>query len=122
MQIKVSARHGHLDAATHEKIREKVEKLLHYFERVSQIEVTVDLSGDEKKAEILLNAEHKHDFVAHAQAPDVLTAVAASIDKMKIQLNHYKEKIQDHRRDPAHGSIEGKKNAKTDDRDDTDGE
>ncbi len=117
MQIKVSARHGHLDAATQEKIREKVEKLLHYFERVSQIEVTVDLSGDEKKVEILLNAEHKHDFVAHAQAPELLTAVAATVDKMKIQLNHYKEKIQDHRRDPAHGSIEGKKNGKTDDRD-----
>lgn len=122
MQIKVSARHGHLDAATQEKIREKVEKLLHYFERVSQIEVTVDLSGDEKKAEILLNAEHKHDFVAHAQAPELMAAMAAAVDKMKIQLNHYKEKIQDHRRDPAHGSIEGKKNGKTDDRDANDDE
>ena len=103
VQVKVSVRHGHLDDATQADIREKAEKLLHYFERVSLIEVTLDLKGLSKKAEILLNAEHKHDFVAHAEAEDLLTAVAAAVDKMKHQINHYKEKIQDHRRNPPHG-------------------
>ena len=107
MQVKVSARHGHLDEATQTEIREKAEKLLHFFERVSLIEVTVDLHGLEKKAEILLNAEHKHDFVAVAEAPDVLVAVTAAVDKMKQQIKHYKEKIQDHRRNPSHGGPDG---------------
>jgi putative sigma-54 modulation protein len=102
VQIQISARHGHLDDATQAKIREKAEKLLHFFERVASIVITVDLSGDMMKAEILLNAEHKHDFVAHAEAEEVLPAVKAAVEKMKVQLTHYKEKLQDHRRDPSH--------------------
>ncbi len=103
MQVKVSVRHGQLDDAVQADIREKAEKLLHYFERVSLIEVTLDLRGLEKKAEILLNAEHKHDFVAQAEAEDVIVAMTAAVEKMKHQINHYKEKIQDHRRAPSHG-------------------
>jgi putative sigma-54 modulation protein len=109
VQVKVAARHGHLEVDTQEIIREKAEKLTHYFERVLLIEVTLDLRGADKKAEILLNAEHKHDFVSHAEAPDLLVAVNIAIDKMKQQLKHYKEKIQDHRRDPAHGGTESPK-------------
>jgi putative sigma-54 modulation protein len=107
VQVKVSARHGHLNDEQQAIIREKVEKLLHFFERVSQIEVTIDMRGDQKKAEILLNAEHKHDFVSHAEAEDLFVAVAVAVDKMKQQVKHYKEKLQDHRRNPSHGGPDG---------------
>lgn len=107
MQVKVSARHGHLGDELHGQVTEKAEKLLHLFDRVSLIEVTIDLRGDDKKAEVLLNAEHKHDFVARAEAADPLQAVAAAIEKMKQQIRHYKEKIQDHRRAPSHGGENG---------------
>jgi len=108
VQVKVSARHGHLDEAMKAEIEAHAEKLLHYFERVLLIEVTLDLRGENKKAEVLLNAEHKHDFVSHAEAEDPIIAVNAAIDKMKVQIVHYKEKLQDHRRNPSHGGIEGK--------------
>src|SRR5262245_55141959 len=64
VQIKVSARHGHLNDNHQQEIREKAERLLHYFDRITMIEVTVDL-GDKlrKKVEFLVDAEHKHDFV-----------------------------------------------------------
>lgn len=103
MQVKVSGRHGHLGDDHQAAIREKAEKLLTYFERVTLIEVTVDMRGPTKKAEVRLDAEHKHDFVAHGEADDILPAVAAAIDRMKVQLTHYKERVQDHRRDPSHG-------------------
>jgi putative sigma-54 modulation protein len=107
VQVKVSARHGHLTDELTAAITEKAEKLLHYFERVSQIDVILDLRGDSKKAEVLVDCEHKHDLVAHAEAEDVLVAVAAAVDKVKAQVKHYKEKLQDHRRDPSHGGTEG---------------
>ena len=107
MQVKVSARHGHLGDEMNQQIQERAEKLLHYFDRVAMIEVTLDLRGESKKAEVLLNAEHKHDFVAHAEAADPLQAVAAAVDKMKQQIKHYKERLQDHRRDPSHGGTNG---------------
>jgi putative sigma-54 modulation protein len=108
VQVKVSARHGHLDPAMQAEIEARAEKLLHFFERVTMIEVVVDLRGESKHAEVLLNAEHKHDFAAKAEAADPLTAVGAAVDKMKVQLKHYKEKIQDHRHNPSHGGPEGK--------------
>jgi putative sigma-54 modulation protein len=106
VQIKISARHGHLGEATQQFIREKAEKLLKYFERLTQIEVTVDLRNDlQKTVEFLVSAEHKHDFVAHETNPDILAAVDLVIDKLERQISRYKEKIQDHRRRPSMGDV-----------------
>ena len=98
MQIKVSARHGHLTEDHQREIRQKAEKLLHYFDRISMIEVTVDL-GDRlrKTVEILVDAEHKHDFVARDEHEELLGAVDLAVDRIKHQIHRYKEKIQDRR-------------------------
>lgn len=98
MQIKVSARHGHLTEDHQLEIRQKAEKLLHYFDRITMIEVTVDL-GDKlrKKVEVLVDAEHKHDFVARDEHEELLGAVDLAVDRIKHQIHRYKEKIQDRR-------------------------
>ncbi len=106
MQIKISARHGHLSEETQEFIRDKAEKLLRYFDRLTLIEVTVDLKSDtHKKVEFLVSAEHKHDFVAHEVNDDILAAVDIVVDKLERQISRYKERIQDHRRTPAMGDV-----------------
>ena len=107
MEIKISARHGHLSEATQAFIREKVEKLLHFFERLMQIEVTVDLKNENKIVEVLVSAEHKHDFVARERNKDVLAAVDLVMAKLEGQLRKYKEKIQDRRRTPSTGEVPG---------------
>lgn len=98
MQIKVSARHGHLNEDHQREIREKAEKLLHYFDRITMIEVTVDL-GDKihKKVEFLVDCEHKHDFVARDEHPELIAAVDLAVDRIKHQIHRYKEKIQERR-------------------------
>src|SRR5713101_7794685 len=105
VQIKVSARHGHLSEATQQFIREKAQKLLHFFERIMSIEVTVDLKNDLKLVEFLVSAEHKHDFVARESNNDILAAVDLAVDKLEGQLRRYKEKVQDHRRRLSPGEI-----------------
>jgi ribosome hibernation promoting factor len=105
VQIKISTRHGHLSDATQQFIREKAEKLLHFFGRLTMIEVTVDLKEEIKEVEFLVNAEHKHDFVAREGNKDVLAAVDLALAKLEGQLRRYKEKIQDHRRTPAAGDV-----------------
>src|SRR5947209_4436824 len=108
VQIKISTRHGHLSDGTQEFIRDKANRLTHYFERLMMIEVTVDLREDkngEKEVEFLVSAEHKHDFVAHAKHKDILGAVDLVLDKLEQQVRKYKEKIQDHRRTPAMGDV-----------------
>jgi putative sigma-54 modulation protein len=108
VQIKISVRHGHLNDTTQQHIRDKAEKLLHYFDRLTMIAVTVDLNRKEQKwVEFLVQAEHKHDFVAHDSHPDLLAAVDLVLDKLEGQLRRYKEKIQDHRRTPSTGEVAG---------------
>ena len=105
MQIKISARHGHLNDEAQQFIRDKAEKLPHLFERLTMIEVTVDLRGDEKHVEFVVQAEHKHQFVAHDQDANLLAAVDLVMAKIEGQLRRYKEKIQDHRGTPRVGGL-----------------
>jgi putative sigma-54 modulation protein len=103
VQTKISVRHGHLADDIKEFIKEKAEKLLHFFERLTSIDVTVDLKGDLKSVEFVVSAEHKHDFVARESHSDVRAAVDLVLEKLEKQLRRYKEKVQDHRRTPAMG-------------------
>ena len=109
MQIKISARHGHLDDATQEHIRDKAGKLLHFFQRIMMIEVLVDLNGDDKLVEFLVSAEHKHDFVASERNANLLAAVDLVLAKLEGQVRKYKEKVQDHRRRPHAGEVTGER-------------
>lgn len=103
MQVKVSTRHGHLSEESQARLREKAEKLLTYFGRLTMIEVTVDLQKDTRRVEIQVDAEHKHDFVAHEDHADLFVAFDAAMRKVEAQIHRYKEKAQDHRRDPSTG-------------------
>lgn len=99
-------RHGHLSDATQGKIRAKVQRLERYFERLTAIEVTVDLEQP-NHPEIHLNvsAEHRRDIVARESADDLMRAVDGAVQKAEQQIRKYKERIQDHHR-PS-GSLAG---------------
>jgi putative sigma-54 modulation protein len=98
VQIKISARHGHLSEATQAKIREKVDRLPRYYERVTSIEAIVDLEHHDKLGvELLVTAEPKHDFVAQETADELLKAVDAVVHKIEQQLRKYKERLRDPR-------------------------
>jgi putative sigma-54 modulation protein len=139
VQVKISVRHGQLSEATQKVIREKADKLTHLFDRLTLIEVTIDLKGvsagrpnerppvdsergpserglgkmveDKVKVEFVVQAEHRHDFVAHESHPEVLAAVDLALAKLQAQLRRYKEKIQDRRRTPSVGDVPGAREA-----------
>lgn len=97
MQINISARHGHLSAATQEKITEKVERIRRYFDRVTAIHVTADLDHRETPTvELRVSAEHCDDFVA-IETAELMTALDAVIHKVEHQLRKHKEKLTGHR-------------------------
>ncbi len=97
MQINISTRHGHLSDATQAKITAKLDKMSRLFERLTAIELTVDLEHrDEPQLDLKVNAEHKHDFIASEKA-ELMTALDVVIHKIEQQLRKYKERIQEHR-------------------------
>ena len=108
MQVAITSRHGTISPSAHEHITRKSEKLLTYFDRVTAINVTVDFSSDRVSVEILVDAEHRHDLVARETGEtgdNVIPVFDAALHKMEQQVRKYKEKIQDHRRDPALSEI-----------------
>ncbi len=102
MQVRISTRHGSLSDETQSKIRAKVEKLTRLFDRLTAIEVTVDLERrDEPSVDLRVSAEHRHDFVASIRSNDLLGSIDLVMHKLEQQLRKYKEKIQDRHRTPG---------------------
>ena len=99
MQVAITCRHGSIKPDLNEYITRKSEKLLTYFERVTQIQVTLDFLDGRVRAEMLVDAEHKHNFVAHCEGESATATFDSVLHKMEQQIKKYKEKVQDHRRD-----------------------
>ncbi|TWT85503.1 ribosome hibernation promoting factor HPF [Posidoniimonas polymericola] len=107
MQINVTTRHGHLNEATQEKFVTKAEKLLRLFDRLSAIEVVVDLKDANKpRVDVNVSAEHKHDFVSHDQGDNLIAVFDSALHKMEQQLRRYKDKVQTRNRDASVKRIE----------------
>ena len=111
MQVKIAARHGQLSPATQAKITEKAEKLLKYFDRVSEILVTVDLEHRDNhhgaiKVELQLSVEHAEDIVAAEVAGELFMALDSAVHKVEQQIKKLKEKMIDGHRQPGHKTFE----------------
>ena len=106
MQIQISARHGNLSDRTQEAIRDKVSKLTRFFNRLTSIEITVNLEHRETPiVDLQVSAEHKHDFVATAEEGGLMPSLDSAVDKISQQLRKYKERLQDRHRS-GHRQVE----------------
>ena len=103
MQIEISTRHGQVSEQTQVKITNKVEKLTRFFDRISAIEVTVDLEHREApRVDLRVSAKHKHDFVATTRSDNLMAAIDNVVEKMEQQLRKYKQKVQGRHRGSGH--------------------
>jgi putative sigma-54 modulation protein len=84
VQINVSARHGSLSPASQSKIATKVSRLKRYFDRLTSLEVTVDLQDRD------------------LPAVELWRSVDGAVQKMEQQLRKHKEKVRDHKHVQSH--------------------
>jgi putative sigma-54 modulation protein len=104
--MNISIRHGHVSDATQAVIREKLERVTRLYDRVSAIEMTIDLEHRDLPSVDLKVSAKKHDFVAVGEAENLLAAVDVAADKMEQQLRKHKEKVQDRHRTSGHKDAE----------------
>jgi putative sigma-54 modulation protein len=104
VQIEISTRHGELQPDQQRYLHDKAEKLLKYFGRLMAIEVAVDHGKHAWQVEILVSAEHKHDFVARESGSTPEVAMDQCVHKIEQQLRRYKERVQNHKGDVIHGA------------------
>ena len=102
MQISISTRHGHVSDETQAKIQEKLEKLPRLYDRISAIELTVDMEHRDAPSVDLKVSAKQHDFVAAASAANAIAALDVAVEKMEQQLRKHKQKLQDRHRSSGH--------------------
>ena len=101
MQIRISTRHGQMSEETRAKITGKVEKLARYFDRITAIDVTVDLEQrDKPEVDVRITAARADDFVAKERSNELMAAVDRTCHKLEQQLRKFKERVQQRHRQP----------------------
>lgn len=98
MEIIVSTKNGEINQMVRDKIQQKVKKLTRFFDRMTGIEVLVDLeSNQDPKVEVKVSAEETNDFFAADRGNNVISALESVVRKLETQLRKHKEKITGHR-------------------------
>lgn len=102
MNITVTARHLRVTEDMKARATECAQRMWKYFDRISKIEVVLDVDGDKYAAEMIVTAAHHVQCVGHAKDTDIHTALDKVAAKLERQLTKVKEKLLDHR--PSKGS------------------
>jgi putative sigma-54 modulation protein len=102
VEINISVRHGHVSDATQAMTREKLDRLTRLYDRITAIELTVDMEHRDAPTVDLRVSVKKHDFVATGQGENLLAAVDVAITHMEQQLRKHKEKVLDRHRNAGH--------------------
>ena len=105
MQVIVSVRHGWLNHFIQEQIQAKLERLTRLSDRITEIDVIVDLKQLEvPSVEAQVSLERAASLLAVVEASSVMSAVDKVQHKLEQQLRKYKQKRTDHR-SPALGQM-----------------
>lgn len=100
MQVVTTARHFTLTAPMKERIEAKAGKLLKYYDRIQQIDVVVEKQDSAFTLEMIVNAEHRGEFVSRVTGPDINAALDTVVDKLERQLSDHKERFRNRKHPP----------------------
>lgn len=98
LRIDFTDRHKKHSDEVREYAHEKVEKLVHYFDKVNHIEIILDSEQDRHIVEVLVTADNHMHFVGHAMDESVMACIDRVVDKLERQVVKAKERLKDHHR------------------------
>jgi len=99
VNINVTGRHVDVTPALRDYALEKVQKLVHFFPRLTWGHVTMRIEGESHVVEILISAPRGVTLVGEEAAGNMYAAIDLVLDKLGRQLKRHKEKMKDHRHD-----------------------
>lgn len=100
MRIDVVGRHFQMTDAIRAYAEKKAEKLSKFSDQIQRI--TIRVNGEdhhhtnEFSLEVVVEVEHREDFVAEAREHDVYHAIDSAMHKMVRLLTDYKERLKGH--------------------------
>ncbi|MBN2489317.1 MAG: ribosome-associated translation inhibitor RaiA [Planctomycetes bacterium] len=101
MNVNITGRHVDITQPLRDYVVEKVERLARFFDRISRLQVTLNIEGDRHIAEVILSANRGVTLIAEEVAGDMYSAVDLVVDKLGRQLKRHKGKLRGPRRGAA---------------------
>ena len=98
MTVQIVARHVKLTKSLKDYIRERLDKLQHYFDQIVWVQVILTMEKKVCRAEIVAHAA-RQTFKAGAETVDMYASVDEASDKIDTQVKKYKARMKDHRAD-----------------------
>ncbi len=102
MRTNVVGRNLEVTPAIREHAEGKAQKLLKYLDLVQEITITFAKTDHHKKgefeAEIIVNVQHREDFVTKARHEDLYAAIDEAVHKASREVSEYKERLKGEKR------------------------
>ena len=95
MQITITGRHVTVTEHIKGYARDRAERLPHYLNTVSRVEVIIDREGNDYTCEYHVTADGHDVFVAKASDRGLTASIDLVHDKVVRQLNDWKSRIRD---------------------------
>jgi len=94
--ITVSGRHLEITAAIRQYAEEKAGKLPKFYDLIQEIELILDgnADGKQKRAEVVVIAEHRNRFVGHQEGDDLYGCIDQALHKVQMQITAHKERYR----------------------------
>lgn len=93
MNINIQGRHLNITDAIKEYARKKAFNLEKYFKRISNIEMILDIEGDNHVAEMIVTVPRGHTLIGVVTHMNMYASIDLVVDKVERQLTKYKEKL-----------------------------
>jgi putative sigma-54 modulation protein len=93
MDVHITARHFELDGSLKAYIEEKVGHLSHYFDRVDEAHVVLEVEGHRNVAGVTVHAS-RAVVSSEQEASDMRSAFDNAIEKVERQIRRYKDRLR----------------------------
>ena len=97
MNIQITSRHTKISQDTQDYLRDELENLSKYYDKISSCHVILDTEHVDKTIEITMNVLN-HSVVAKASADNLGKAVDVALHKVTRQLKKFNEKLKEHKK------------------------
>jgi putative sigma-54 modulation protein len=98
VNVNITGRHVEITQPLRDYVVEKVERLTRFFDRISRMQVTLNVEGERHIAEMILSANRGVTLIGEEVAGDMYSAVDLVVDKLGRQLKKHKGKLRGPRR------------------------
>ncbi len=102
MNVEITGRHVELNDATERHVRDHIEELPKYDDKIQYISVTLDIDGGNPAVEIVAKC-HRADLVAEERGHDMYRCIDGAFAKIKRQIKRHHDRLVSHKPQQGRG-------------------